>query len=250
VLEQIAADLRAAGVEIRCGAEVGAVRPQQRQLTAGGETITYGTLVNCAGLHADAVARAFDVGRKYTILPFKGIYYRLSEASGLRINGLIYPVPDLRVPFLGVHFTTKVDGSVYLGPTAVPAFGRENYSGLRGLSLTDTRQILWRLAQQYVVNHQGFRTLVHEEGVRYLKGPFAAAARALVPRLQTRHLLASDKVGIRAQLLDIERKELVMDFVVEQGEHSVHILNAISPAFTSAFSFARLVVDQFENVGV
>lgn len=182
---------------------------------------------------------------RYTILPFKGIYYRLAEASGLRINGLIYPVPDLRVPFFGVHFTTKVDGTVFLGPTAVPAFGRENYANLQGLSLSDTRQILVRLAQQYVTNHQGFRTLVHEEGARYFKEPFAAAARALVPRLQTQHLLRSDKVGIRAQLLDLERKELVMDFVVEQEEHSIHILNAISPAF----SFARLVVNQLEVVG-
>ena len=95
-----------------------------------GSSINYGHLINAAGLHADSVSHKFGMGSRYTLLPFKGIYWKLDPNSGLNIKHLIYPVPDLRVPFLGVHTTTTSDGSIYLGPTAVPAFGRENYHGL------------------------------------------------------------------------------------------------------------------------
>lgn len=253
VLDCIASQLRAQGVEILLDRKVEAIDPKQRTLTTNGTVYNWGYLFNSAGLFADVVAKSFGIGKHYTILPFKGIYYRLSPASGIKVNGLIYPVPDLRVPFLGVHFTKKIDGEVYLGPTAIPAFGRENYSWLGGLNASDTTNILYHTALQYMYNKQGFRTLVHEEGTRFFKRYFAEAAQALVPEIRPQHLLQSDKVGIRAQLLDIRKKELVMDFVVEHEEHSTHILNAVSPAFTSAFSFARVVLDQipaFEGLHV
>jgi (S)-2-hydroxyglutarate dehydrogenase len=248
VLHHLADELRAQGVEIHHRHQISVIDPGQASLKANGTTVGYGYLYNTAGLYADVVARAFGVGARYTILPFKGLYYRLSETSGININGLIYPVPDLRVPFLGVHFTKQIGGKVHLGPTAIPAFGRENYAGLKGLNVQDTGSIMYRLLQQYMVNKQGFRTLVHEEGMRFLKRYFARAAQSLVPRLKPEHLLTSDKVGIRAQLLDTQKQELVMDFVVEHGDRSTHILNAVSPAFTSAFSFARVVVDQAQEV--
>src|SRR5262249_48787465 len=157
------------------------------------------------------------------------IYFKLSPQSGIPIHHLIYAVPDLRVPFLGVHFMKTVEGEIYLGPTVIPAFGRENYKWLDGLSLFDTSSILLRIAGQYAVNHQGFRRLVYVEGRRFLKRYFAEAAQALVPAIRTEHLLSSDKVGIRAQLLDTRKRELVMDFVVEKAANSTHVLNAVSP---------------------
>lgn len=244
VVEHLAEDLRQQGVEIRLGHRLESADPTRSEVRAGGETFAYGHLFNTAGLHADVVARAFGVGERYAMLPFKGLYYRLDEAAGLRINGLIYPVPDLGVPFLGVHFTRKVSGEVYLGPTAVPAFGRENYQGLEGVDLGEAPQIATQLFRQYVKNHQGFRRYAHEESLRFFKHRFAEAARALAPRLQSRHLLRSAKVGIRAQLLDREKQELVMDFLVESRQNATHVLNAVSPAFTSAFRFSRLVVEQ------
>jgi L-2-hydroxyglutarate oxidase LhgO len=234
ILTGVAGELRAAGVEFVFNRDVTEV-----------DRGTYGFLVNAAGLHADRIARPFGVGERYTILPFRGRYYKL--AAPFVIRRLIYPVPDLRVPFLGVHFTNAIDGTTYVGPTAMPALGRENYSGLHGIRMGDAVSIATTIVRQYASNRQGFRTLLHQEAARLLKRNYAAAARALVPRLETKHLKPSTKAGIRAQLFDRVKNELVMDFVVERGERSLHILNAVSPGFTTAFSFARFALD-FDKV--
>ena len=243
ILEKLASELKKKSVEIVTGQEVKFINPSKSNLKTNSETFSFGHLYNTAGLYAEKLARFFGVGQRYTILPFRGIYYQLDQNSEIRVNGLIYPVPDLNVPFLGVHVTKAVNGIVYLGPTAVPAFGRENYSGLKGAKISDSIEIGFHLIQQYTSNKQGFRTFAHQEGLRFLKSNFLEAARALMPKLRTENLQKSPKVGIRAQLFDMEKKELVMDFVVERGKNSTHILNAVSPGFTSAFRFARYVID-------
>ena len=244
ILTQLRESLNARGVEILLEHAVGSVAAGGSSVRVRGETIGFGHLFNAAGLQADRVARAFGAGLRYVILPFKGLYYRLVPESRLRINGLIYPVPDLQVPFLGVHFTRAIDGHVDVGPTAWPALGRENYDGLRGVSALEGVSIGWRILQQYVLNNHGFRRFAHREALRFMKGRFAEAARSLVPRLRSIELAKSDKVGIRAQLLNRRTHELVMDFVVEHARRSTHILNAVSPAFTSSLPFARLVLDE------
>lgn len=243
VLSKLHEELSAAGVQILFDTRASSVAGTRLQ-TSGG-AIEFGTLVNCAGLHADAIAKLFGTADEYVILPFKGIYFRLSPSSPLRVRRLIYPVPDLRVPFLGVHFTRAVDGTTYVGPTAVPALGRENYHGVDGINGIDLMRIGAMLAGQYASNKQGFRVFVHEEATRFLKPYFVRAARALVPALRGSDLEASEKVGIRAQLFDRKKRELVMDFLVERGERSVHILNAVSPGFTTAFAFSRYVVEEY-----
>jgi len=147
------------------------------------------------------------------------------------------------VPFLGVHTTTAIDGTVYIGPTSVPGFGRENYHGLDDVRPRELVRILGHLANQYLAGRNGFRRLAWQEGRRYFKPWFADAARKILPRLRPEHLLPCDKVGIRAQMLDKRNGELVTDFLVEAGPHSTHVLNAISPAFTSAFPLARRLAD-------
>jgi L-2-hydroxyglutarate oxidase LhgO len=245
VLDQLVGELKACGVAFYLGESGVQVDVDRRKVKLALTELNYGHLINSAGLHADRLAAKFGVGRQYTFLPFKGLYYKLSTASGLNIRHLIYPVPDLRVPFLGVHYTTTIDGQVYLGPTAIPAFGRENYCGFAGVNLRDTSSILYRLIQQYAENRQGFRLLTRNEGKRFFKKYFAEAARALTPRLKSEHLLTCGKVGIRPQLVDIQKHELVTDFVVENGPYSTHVLNAISPAFTSSFAFAEHVVTNY-----
>ncbi|HEY0327407.1 MAG TPA: L-2-hydroxyglutarate oxidase [Allosphingosinicella sp.] len=245
VFASVLSDVQAAGIEVICGGELGAVDAGTRSLVFGGERIDYGHAVNTAGLHADSVAHRFGVGRHYTLLPFKGIYWKLDPAAGLRINHLVYPVPDLRVPFLGVHTTTAIDGTVYIGPTAVPAFGRENYRGWQDVAPRELARILGLIAGQYASGRDGFRRLAWQEGRRYFRRWFAEAGRALLPRLQPEHLLPCDKVGIRAQMLDRRTGRLVTDFVVEEGPYSTHVINAISPAFTSAFPLARHVCSAF-----
>ena len=173
------------------------------------------------------------------------MYWKLDPNAGFDIRHLIYPVPDLRVPFLGVHTTTTTDGITYIGPTAVPAFGRENYRGLEDVDASELIRISSLLVKQFVAGRDGFRRLAWQEGRRYFKPWFTKAAQAVLPRLKSEHLLPTDKVGIRAQMLDKDTGRLVTDFLVERGPHSTHILNAISPAWTSAFPFARYVCDNF-----
>jgi (S)-2-hydroxyglutarate dehydrogenase len=244
VVAALADEAKASGIELRCGGRLGRVDASRQELEWSGEKISFGHAVNAAGLHADAVAHGFGAGRRYTLLPFKGIYWKLDPASGIQLNHLVYPVPDLRVPFLGIHTTTAIDGSIYLGPTAIPAFGRENYRGLEGVSAGEAVRISALLLVQLASGRDGFRRLAWREGFRFSKARFAEAARSLLPRLRPEHLLSCQKVGLRAQILDRLEGRLVSDFLVETGPTSTHVLNAVSPAFTSAFPLARHLCDK------
>jgi L-2-hydroxyglutarate oxidase LhgO len=216
---------------------------RQKEVSIGHQKIAYGHLFNTAGLYADQVARACGLDKRYTIIPFKGLYAELSATSSLQINHLIYPVPDMNVPFLGVHFTKSVTGKVYIGPTAIPALGREHYHGLQGIKIKEALESFVELGSHYIANKQGFRFHTHNEIARFLKTGFIGFARLLVPNLKRSDVVKSQKVGIRAQLFDKIKRELVMDFIVNKTENETHVLNAVSPAFTSAFSFADHVVN-------
>lgn len=246
VLARLTRELLDAGVELRMNARVTAVDPGRGTVTAGGETLGFGYLFNAAGLHADVVARASGLAERYAMLPFKGLYRELSPDAPFKVRGLIYPVPDMQVPFLGVHFTPSANGHVYVGPTAIPAFGREQYRGIDSVRPGEALGILSRLAGQYVGDRQGFRGFAHAEAGRFWTPRFVAAGRALVPALEAKHLVPCSKVGIRAQLLDLQTRELVMDFLLSHRPRVTHVLNAVSPGFTSAFAFAPLVVDEAE----
>ncbi|MBT3715389.1 MAG: L-2-hydroxyglutarate oxidase [Candidatus Scalindua sp.] len=246
VMKTMIQQIKNFGIKLYCNVKITKVSTRKKQLTlANGYTISYGHVVNSAGLHADKIAHSFGVGKQYTLLPFKGVYWKLKPEAGFKIQHLIYPVPDLRVPFLGVHTTTTTDGTIYIGPTAVPAFGRENYSGLTGITTKELMRISSLLTKQFIKGQNGFRRLAWQEGRRYFKPWFVEAAQALLPRLKPEHLITTGKVGIRAQILDRNTGNMVNDFLVEQGLYSTHILNSISPAWTSAFPFARYVCDNF-----
>jgi L-2-hydroxyglutarate oxidase LhgO len=246
VMRSLAEDCEKAQIEIRMGWRAARFDPDARTVTNEfGEVIHYGVLINAAGLHADTVAHAFGVGLQYHILPFKGIYWKLNPASGVRLNHLVYPVPDLRVPFLGVHTTTATDGTVYLGPTAIPALGRENYRGLSGIVPADITRIAKASAIQFARNTNGFRRLAVIETGKLLKGRFIKAVQRLIPAVRPEHLLPCSKVGMRAQLYDSSSGQLVNDFLVQRGPQSIHVLNAISPAWTCSMPFASFVCDRF-----
>ncbi len=245
VLNQIQVDLINAGVIIAFGEYVASVDPQQSIISTNKNSkYKYSHLVNCTGQYSDLVSKLFDVGQEYFLLPFKGLYYGLNSKSDIKLNGLVYPVPDLNVPFLGVHSVKLVDGEIYFGPTAVPAFGREHYHGLSGINIKDAAQISYYLSRQYISNKQGFRVFAHQEANRFIKSKFLENAKRLIPRLTVDDLVQSNKVGIRAQLLNKKTHELVMDFLVERRDNTTHVLNAVSPAFTSAFSFAKYILNK------
>lgn len=247
VVEKLCSLLHETGVALVTGQEVTAVEPEQNVLYAGSSEYGYGYFFNCAGAYADRIARKFGLANDYILLPFKGIYYKLRpERSGL-VRANIYPVPDISQPFLGVHLTRVISGDVYVGPTAIPALGRENYGLLKGINVSESLGIARELTGMYLRNHQGFRRLVHHELAKYIKANFVRAARRLVPEVTSADLVPTQKIGIRPQLVNVRTKKLEMDFIVEQTASSMHVLNAISPAFTSAFAFAEFLVDRHEK---
>jgi len=209
-----------------------------------GNTFTGTKLINAAGLYADKVARDFGYSRKYTIIPFKGIYLKYTgQTIPVRTN--VYPVPNLGNPFLGVHYTVTVDGHVKIGPTSMPAFWRENYDGFGGFTFGEMTGILSKEAKLFLKNSFGFRSLAIDEVKKYSRKYFTSLAASMVHELDVKGFTDWGKPGIRAQLLDLSTNELVMDFIIEGDKNSTHVLNAVSPAFTCAFPFAKYVVDNY-----
>ncbi len=244
VLQELSAELKHLGVEVQFGHEVTHIDPRTKKITTSRGSIDYGFLFNTAGVYADRIAHYFNVGRQYRILPFKGLYWKATENFTAKVRCLIYPAPDIRMPFLGVHITRTVDGKVLFGPTAIPAFGRENYSLLGGLDPLETPQIAWQLLRMLIRNPANFRSYVKEEMARYRFRNFYAESKSLVHHLEPNDIGEFYKVGIRAQLMDLRKGQLEMDFIIESGADSMHVLNAISPAFTSAFAFAPFLAER------
>ena len=200
-------------------------------------------VINCAGLYADNIARDFGFSKDYVIIPFKGIYLKdKKNESNLATN--IYPVPNLDNPFLGVHYTLTVDGESKIGPTAIPAFWRENYKGFENFNLKEFIQILYYEAKLFITNAFGFRSLAYSEVKKYSLSYLKGLATKLTKRMDHKGFDSWSTPGIRAQLLNKNTLELVQDFVVESDQDSIHVLNAVSPAFTSAIPFANWVVEE------
>ncbi len=204
---------------------------------------SYNYFINAAGLYADKIAKDFNFGKKYTIIPFKGIYLKYTKNKSDVVTN-IYPVPNLTNPFLGVHFTKTVDQSIKIGPTAIPAFWRENYSGIKRFKFSEFCSILYYEAKLFCKNSFNFRSLVLEELKKYMKSNIINLSLKMVKNLDKNGFGEFAKPGIRAQLLNKETLELLQDFVLEGDHRSIHILNAVSPGFTCAFPFARYVVDE------
>ncbi|MHB8621946.1 MAG: L-2-hydroxyglutarate oxidase [Sulfuricaulis sp.] len=249
VVVKLHALLQQQNVQIIFNRPVTNISPEDKSVTAGDTRYRYGYLFNCAGAYADAIAKRYGLGEDYTLLPFKGIYYKLRAERDWLVRSNIYPVPDISLPFLGVHLTRVVGGDVYVGPTAMPALGRENYGLFQGIRTTEALKIGWRMATMYAWNRFNFRHLVHTETKKYCKSHFVKAVRKLVPEVTLADLVPCNKVGIRPQLVNVRDMKLEMDYIVQQTPTSLHVLNAISPAFTSSFAFAQLLVDRFEAGG-
>lgn len=238
VMTELAGELAAKGVRLTLGkafhGRTGEV------LDIGGERVTASHVVNAAGLHADVVAREFGAGGRFRLLPFRGLYL-YADASAAPFRTHVYPVPDLTMPFLGVHVTLTVDGKAKLGPTAMPALWREQYGGLSGFSAEEAARIglghLQLLATDASARRLGAAEIAKLSAQRLIEG-----ARGLVPDLDPARWKQWGRPGIRAQLVDTHTGRLHMDFAVEDAERSTHVLNAISPAFSCALPFGEYVV--------
>ncbi len=241
ILNSLERELESLGVRVNKGVVLKGLRGDKLLTNKG--TFSYELFINAAGSHADRIAHLFGFAKQYRIVPFKGLYKKLKKEKSHLVNGNIYPVPDIKNPFLGVHFTKVHEGTVYVGPTATPAFGRENYRFFDGLGI-ETFKILWR-DFSLLLSNEKFRNTALTEIRKYIKANFYKDVKDMIEGVEPADLLPSRKIGIRPQLIDIEKKELVMDFVVIKDGNTLHILNAISPAFTSAFAFAEYVVKEY-----
>ena len=244
VVNAMVADAKTEGVDIRYGATY--LKYENDKVVTSIGDIQAGYIVNSAGLYADKVACDFGFSEKYRVLPFKGLYLYSEEPAGsMRTN--IYPVPDLRNPFLGVHFTLTVDQRIKIGPTAIPAFWREQYNGLDNFDFSEFVDVIKREMGLFVSSDFDFKRLAIEEIRKYSRSKMVSLASKLVKGIDKNNYKHWARPGIRAQLLNIKEKKLEMDFVVEGDDKSFHILNAVSPAFTCSFPFAKYVCDMISD---
>lgn len=201
-----------------------------------------GYVINTAGLYADKIANGFGFSQNYAILPFKGLYLKSEEPAGAyRTN--IYPVPDLKNPFLGVHFTVQVDGRVKIGPTAIPALWREQYARLSNFKLQEFIDITFRSIGLLMKSDFDFRRLAFCEVMKYSRRHMVQLAQTLVPDTPVDAFKQWANPGIRAQLVDLRQRKLEMDFVLEGDDKSMHVLNAVSPGWTCSIPFSQYIVD-------
>ncbi|WP_434743509.1 L-2-hydroxyglutarate oxidase [Micromonospora sp. SH-82] len=237
------ADLLAAGgAQLRTGTEVTGVTDRGDEVvvtTTGGEVVA-DVLINCAGLHADRISRLAGVSTPVRIVPFRGEYYELTEQRRDLVRGLIYPVPDPQFPFLGVHLTRMVDGSVHAGPNAVLATAREGYSWGR----FDVRDVWDELSYRglWALGRRHYRYGMTEVARSLSRKRFAASLARLVPELTGADIVRAG-AGVRAQAIRPDGS-LVDDFLIVEAPRQVHVLNAPSPAATSSLEIARHIVSR------
>lgn len=242
ITEELARDVREGGGRVLLGQEVTAMRLDAggvRIETTGGEHAVDRVVV-CAGLQSDVVARMVGADPSPRILPFRGEYWSLDPARDDLVRGMIYPVPDPRFPFLGVHLTRGVRDDIHIGPNAVPALAREGYRW-RDVSLGDVWGALtWPGAPELARRH--WRTGLYEISGSLLKRVYVARARRFVPELRMRDLVAKTAAGVRAQAWGADGA-LLDDFAVDQVGPVTLLRNAPSPAATSSLAIAERVLD-------
>ncbi len=230
------------GGELRTGAEVTGISEtgDRVELRTPGESFRARVLVNCAGLHSDRVAALSGVEAGAKVVPFRGEYYELEPERRYLVKNLIYPVPDPNFPFLGVHFTRSVEGGVEAGPNAVLGLAREGYKktdlNARDLAETLSYPAFWRLVGR------NWRTGAGEIWRSLSKKAFVRGLRRLVPEVKEDDLVPTE-AGVRAQAL-MKDGALMDDFLIVEGERSVHVLNAPSPAATACIPIGQSIADR------
>jgi (S)-2-hydroxyglutarate dehydrogenase len=217
--------------------------PQYVVLETNKGTIKAKFLINCAGLFSDRVAQMANLKPSAKIVPFRGEYYELVPEKRHMVNTLIYPVPNPSFPFLGVHFTKMIDGSVHAGPNAVLSLKREGYKKT-DFDLKDFAEVMaypgfWKLASKHA--DEGIREIVRS----FSKAAFVKSLQRLIPEVRSEDVVPTH-AGVRAQAL-MNNGSLVDDFLIVNGERSIHVLNAPSPAATSSLEIGKEVASQVVN---
>jgi L-2-hydroxyglutarate oxidase LhgO len=243
VAQALATELQRTGVGLRFGFHVSAIERSGGEIrlqASDGDTLAFDRVVLCGGLQSDRLARLAGDGPDPVIVPFRGEYHRLLPARSHLVRGLIYPVPDPAFPFLGVHFTRRIDGTVDIGPNAVLALAREGYRR-RNVSPADVRDIIFA---------PGFRRLARRHwrvGLSEIHGSlstraFVSEAQTFVPELRPSDVVPAP-AGVRAQAIDPDGT-LVDDFRITDADGIIVVRNAPSPAATSSLAIAEYIAPQ------
>lgn len=247
--QSLARDAQERGAHLELTREVTDLKELKHavQLSYSGNMLSAKLVINCAGLHADRLAHMMNIGRNYTVAPFRGEYFVVNKPGEPIVRSMVYPTPNLRFPFLGVHLTKTVTQKVLIGPNAVPAFGREAYRN-RDIRLKDMMEM---------VRHKGFwNALLHNRDLTSIawnelknscsKRHFLEQAGHLITGLGTEDIQLETRVGIRPQLIRSDG-ELVEDLIIETTPRSVHVLNVVSPGMTSSTAFANWFSQQIND---
>jgi L-2-hydroxyglutarate oxidase len=240
-------EMQQQGADLKLGTEI-----LQVVLTPVGHLLetTWGSLetrflINCAGLHSDRVARLGGMEPQAMIVPFRGEYFELKPERRHLVRHLIYPVPNPAFPFLGVHFTRMMDGSIHAGPNAVLSFKREGYKksdfSWRDFTEVMTYPGFWKLSSRYY--QEGFQEIFRS----WSKAAFTRSLQRLVPEIRAEDLIPS-KSGVRAQAL-LRDGNMVDDFLLMEGKNSLHVCNAPSPAATASLEIAKRIVSKVPRPG-
>ncbi|GII58469.1 hydroxyglutarate oxidase [Planotetraspora thailandica] len=237
IARRLAADVAETGGSVRLSHPVRALRETSRgvEVVAGTSRFTFDRVISCAGLGTDRVAAMAKAPGDLRIIPFRGEYYKLTDTAKAMVRGLIYPVPDPRYPFLGVHLTRRIDDEVLVGPNAVLALALEGYSW-GDVSVRDLRRIVtWPGTRRMAAEH--WKTGVREVYGSLAKRAFLSAARRYVPALTSADIVKT-RGGVRAQAVARDGK-LLDDFAIDVQGRVVLVRNAPSPAATSSLAIAR-----------
>jgi L-2-hydroxyglutarate oxidase LhgO len=203
-------------------------------------------IINAAGGMAATIARNVGVGKQYLCLPFLGSY-RKSDSTTNSIRRLIYPVPNPVNPFLGVHTTNTLNGDLKIGPTAFPVIGKEQYRLVDGFTFKELNEFIAASWAMFNSKKTDFPELAKTELLKQFESKILNSSKYLSDVISLQRNWKKHPGGIRSQIVNVEKKELEMDYIVTSDKNGIHVLNAVSPGWTSALPFGRWVVESYTN---
>jgi len=245
VARQLIDDLRKSKkVKINYNEKIIKIHSKSNEIISPKSKYIYDFLINSAGLNADIIAKESGLNFNYSFLPFKGKYWKLNK-SNYKLKRLVYPIPDLSLPFLGIHTAHNQSGEIFFGPSSTPVFGREEYKNLIGANKYEAFNLFLSFAKKIILNQNNLRNLAIKEFSFFSRSKILKEVSNLIKNVEGNDIKSYySKTGIRSQIFDNHSKSLVTDFVVKKKDNQIHVLNAVSPAYTASFGFADYLVNQ------
>jgi len=246
VMTSLIKDFSEIGGVINYNEEVINIDSKQNKILTRKNSYNFDYILNCSGLHADTIAKSAGLDFDYSFLPFKGKYWKIKK--NYKLNRLIYPIPDLNFPFLGVHTAHNKSNEVFLGPTSTPVFGRESYSFWNNFKLSEISELLPSFLYKIIKNQNNLRNLAFREIKMLTKQGLINEIKKIIKNVEVKDLVYyEEKTGIRSQIFDNKSENLINDFVVKKfNNNQLHVLNAVSPAFTASFAFADYLISEMQ----